>query len=169
MFSSLALKESCATARTPLLWGTCCRGVVALWVLITHGRTNSVEVTVPTEVLAPPHLLFQPLTRSNPAYYEIVGPEIYRVGLLPNSKLSIPKRSVIVKKEDLKFFQYIVMGNASELPGLAAPYDEEETRQIMHLEALANSIDFFDFWRNNANSDQIGNRTAEVRLLNPAT
>lgn len=135
----------------------------------THGRTNSVEVTVPTEVLAPPHLLFHPLTRSNPAYYEIVGPEIYRVGLLPNSTLSIPKRSVIVKTEDLKFFQYIVVGNASELAGLAAPYDEEETKQIMHLEALANSIDFFDFWRNNANSDQTGNRTAEVRLLNPAT
>lgn len=133
----------------------------------THGRTNSVEVAVPTEVLAPPHLLFHPLTRRDPAYYEIVGPEIYRVGLLPNSKLGIPKRSVIIRREDLKFFQYIVMGHASELAGLAAPYDEEETKQVMHLEKLDGS-DLFIFWRANANSDQISNRTPEVRLLDPA-
>lgn len=129
----------------------------------TAGRTHAVSVCVPTALLAPPHLYFHPLVSSEPAYYEIVGPEIFRIGLIPGSTLPIPRGTATPTEKSLKSFEYIVMGETSDIAGLAAPYDEEETDQVMHHERLVGSIDLFDFWLMNANSNQMDRPLLEKR------
>jgi hypothetical protein len=133
----------------------------------TSGRTSTLAVEVPSTALAPPHLLYHPAVFANPAYYEVVGPEIFRVGLAAGTKLAIPRKIATVVATHLKTFDYIVVGDASELSGLAAPYDEEETTHVMHLERLASGLDLFGFWQANANSDQ--GRTFEPRHLEQPT
>jgi hypothetical protein len=131
----------------------------------TVGRTSTLEIEVDSAALAPPHLLLHPFVQPNPAYYEIVNPEIFRVGLIQGAKLAITRKIAIVKSNDLRRFEYIVLGDASEVDGLAAPYDEEDTDQIMHLERLDSGLDLFEFWRANQNSDQMSGRVFERREL----
>ncbi|WP_424360136.1 hypothetical protein [Methylocystis parvus] len=126
----------------------------------TTGRTESLPVVVPAAHIAPPHLLLH--RTATEAYYEVVGPEIYRIGLQPGASLPYVGGEAIAVADTLKRFSYIILGHAAEIEGLAAPYDEEETKQVMHLEALKEQT-FFDFWRQNANSDQITGRIFEVR------
>lgn len=126
----------------------------------TTGRTDSLPVAVPVALLPPPHLL---LHRSDEgAYYEVVGPEIFRIGVLPGETISYSGGNDLVSANASKQFSYIVVGDATEIDGLAAPYDEEETKHIMHLERL-DRLDLFEFWRENANSDQIAGRAFEAR------
>ena len=133
----------------------------------TLGRTETVAVNVLAEFLAPPHLLFHPFVFPEPAYYEVVGPEIFRIGLTPDAKLPIPHGNACPVDHEMKRFEYIVMGDASDIAGLAAPYDEEETSQVMHHEALAGGGDIFGFWLANANTDQVTGRAPEARALEP--
>lgn len=133
----------------------------------TSGRPSTLSVDVPSAALAPPHLLFHSMVDRNPAYYEVVGPEVFRVGLVSGARLAVPRMVATIRPPDLKPFDYIVVGDAGELAGLAAPYDEEETVQIMHLERLATGPDLFEFWRRNANSDQMTGRAFERRQLGP--
>ena len=128
----------------------------------TTGRTDSIPVAVAAALIAPPHLLLhRPV--GDTAYYEVIGPEIYRIGLLPGASLRYIGGIAFASPDLLKRFSYIVVGDAAELAGLAAPYDEEETRQIMHLETL-DKLDFFEFWQAHANTDQMG-RPFEPREL----
>lgn len=133
----------------------------------TTGRTNSLEVAVPTRLLAPPHLYYHPFVSSEPAYYEIVGPEIFRVGLLPGAKLPIQRGLAAPDEKTLKSFEYIVMGDTGNVTGLGSPYDEEDTVQVMHHEKLEQGIDMFDFWLKNANSNQMTRAFPERRDLDP--
>jgi hypothetical protein len=128
----------------------------------TTGRTQSLPVAVPTTLIAPPHLLLH--RPAGDAYYEVVGPEIYRVGVMPGVSLAYLGGDVQINAASLKRFSYIVVGDAAELDGLAAPYDEEETQHVMHLETL-DRHDLFEFWRENANSDQMTERSFEPRTL----
>lgn len=128
----------------------------------TPNRSCSIPVKVPTDFIAPPHLLLH--RPPDQAYYEIIGPEIYRVGVKPGELLSYCSGRVFVNSGNLKRFSYIVVGDAAEIDGLAAPFDEEETNDIVHIEKLDNS-DVFKFWQMNANSDQMSGRSFESRNL----
>ncbi|TVV74751.1 hypothetical protein [Sphingomonas solaris] len=130
----------------------------------TTGRTARLPVSVATDLLAPPHLLIhRPL--GDQAYYEVVGPEIYRVGVQPGVTLAYANATATVDPGSLKRFDYVVVGDASTLNGLAAPYDEEETREVVHIERLDVGLDLFDFWQANQNSDQVSNRSPEQRMF----
>lgn len=130
----------------------------------TTGRTARLPVSVATDLLAPPHLLIhRPL--GDQAYYEVVGPEIYRVGVQPGVALAYANATATVDPGSLKRFEYVVVGDASTLDGLAAPYDEEETKEVVHVEKLDAGLDLFDFWQANQNSDQVSDRNPEVRLF----
>lgn len=134
----------------------------------TTGRTARLPATVATNLIAPPHLLIhRPL--GDQAYYEVVGPEIYRVGLQPGAALAYASATVTADPALLKRFDYVVVGDASTLDGLAAPYDEEETSEVVHVEKLDVSVDLFDFWQSNQNSDQISDRIPEPRIFSPVT
>ncbi len=131
----------------------------------TLDRTLSLGFDVPCEIIAPAHLYFHPNVGLNGAYYEIVGSEILRVGVKPAATLRISGHEVDVARTNIKPFDYVVLGNAGTLDGLAAPYNEEETKEVAHLEKLDSATDFFKFWWDNQNTDQVADRTFEARKL----
>lgn len=131
----------------------------------TKDRTCALGFDVPSEIIAPPHLLLHPNVGVNSAYYEIVGSDIIRVGVNPAAVLQIGGANISVPRASLKHFAYVVLGDAASLEGLAAPYDEEETRSVTHLEKLDDNVDFFQFWWSHQNTDQVRGRTFEPRTL----
>lgn len=133
----------------------------------TTGRTKVIGVDVPVELLAPPHLYFHPPVGATPAYYEVIGPEILRVAMAPGAILPFDGSSVAPVPADLKSFNYVVLGHAGTLPGLAAPYDEEATDEVMFIEGLPPDTDVFRFWKAHANSDLVTGRRKELRQLEP--
>lgn len=134
----------------------------------TTGRTARLPTTVATNLLAPPHLLIhRPL--NDQAYYEVVGPEVYRVGVQPGAALAYARGIATVDPALLKRFEFVVIGDASTLDGLSAPYDEEETREVVHIEKLNAGVDLFDFWQANQNSDQVSDRMPEPRIFSAVT
>ncbi len=69
----------------------------------------------------------------------------------------------VVAPGDERPFTYIVLGDPSHVTGLAAPYDEAETDDVMHLEQLDAAGDPFTLWRAHANSDLMTGRHFEKR------
>ena len=127
----------------------------------TSRRTASLPVTVASALLSPPHLLLhRPV---GDAYYEVIGPEIYRVGVQPGVALDWSLGQASVAEALLKRFTYLVVGNAADIAGIAAPYDEENTEQIIHIEQLDGALDLFDFWQAHSNSDQMTGRALQAR------
>ena len=128
----------------------------------TTGRTAPLSVTVATAILTPPHLLIhRPLC--DMAYYEVMGPEIYRIGVGPGVGLTFDAGALTVDAASRKRFDYVVVGDASTVAGLAAPYDEEDNVEVMHVERLDAGLDLFRFWQANQNSDQVSCRDPEPR------
>lgn len=134
----------------------------------TTGRTASLPVTLASALVSPPHLLLHAPIGN--AWYEVVGPEIYRIGVLPGTAMAYDPaaRSATVEAGSVKRFGYVVVGDASTTDGLGAPYDEENTRRIMHTEMLTAGADLFDFWQRNRNSDQMSGRPIERREFAPS-
>jgi hypothetical protein len=134
----------------------------------TTGRTARLPVTVASDLLAPPHLLIhRPI--GNQAYYEVVCPEVYRVGVQPGVALEYAGGTANIDRGVLKRFDYVVVGDASSIKGLAAPYDEENTREVVHVEKLDAGLDLFDFWIANQNSDQTSTRRPEPRIFSSSS
>jgi len=133
----------------------------------TKDRTAPLSFVVPCGIIAPAHLLSHPSVGSNPAYFEAIGPEIVRVGVNPNATLPFSGREIRAHADDLKHFDYVVIGDAARVDGLAAPYDEEETNHVTLLERL-NKVDLFQFWLANQNTDQVSDRAFEERRLKPS-
>lgn len=59
----------------------------------------------------------------------------------------------------------VVGGDASSIEGSAAPCDEEETKQVVHVEKLNVGLDLLECWLKNQNSDQVSARRAEPRIF----
>lgn len=59
-----------------------------------------------------------------------------------------------------------MLGDASTVEGVAAPYDEEDTHQVAHLEPLIDQ-DVFTFWLTHQNRDLVTGRAFELRRLEP--
>jgi hypothetical protein len=131
----------------------------------TADRTSRVEVWIPSKLVSAPHLNFHALPRE--AYYEIVGPEIFRVGLQPGQSLYWEDGLALHDPATVKAFTYVVVGNTSTLEGLAAPYNEEEIRSVFHLEGLGNDLDILEFWKANSNQDLVEGRQFEAKIVCP--
>ena len=78
-------------------------------------------------------------------YYEACNPNIYRVGLQPRKVAPIIDGVLNVTDTDRKRFEYMVLGDADTEAGLIAPFDEEETKSLLHVEACTQQT-LFDFW-----------------------
>lgn len=134
----------------------------------TRDRTAALGFDVPCGLIAPAHLYLHPFARMQAAYFEVVSPEIIRVGVVPSAKLRVSDTEVSVDDADLRRFGYVIIGDTGTLSGLAAPYEEEETQQVAHLEQLDTGTDFFMFWLAHANTDQVSGRAIEPRRLVPS-
>lgn len=132
---------------------------------VTANRTASMTFEVPCRIVAPAHLLFHPNVHPNPAYYEVVGSEIVRVAVRPGVALKFIGRAVSAAVADLRRFDNVVEGDASDAAGLEAPMREDTTGQVAFLEPLDQGLDLFTFWLKNQNIDLVSGRTFERRRL----
>lgn len=128
-------------------------------------RTTALTFRVPSQIVAPAHILFHPYVHPNPAYYEIVGSEIVRVAMKPGANLPFVDKKAAPSASDLKRFDYVVEGDASTKAGLEAPMREETTDEIAHLEKLDRGLDIFEYWLKHANTDQFAGRSFEARKI----
>ena len=131
----------------------------------TRDRTAGMGFDVPCALIAPAHLYLHPSVEAQPAYFEVVSPEIIRLGVKPSAKLTLSNSEISVPAGDLRRFSYVIIGDAGTLDGLAAPYNEEETTQITHLVQLDAGTDLFAFWLAHQNTDQVSGRVVEPRKL----
>ena len=130
----------------------------------TTGRTRTITIEVPASTIAPPQLYYHPAVNGQSAYYEVIGPEILRVAVNPGAVVPIRDGKTSVAPVDMKAFNYVVTGHAGTREGLLAPYDEEETEEVMFFEDITTE-DVFEFWQRNANSDLFTGRHREVRQV----
>lgn len=126
----------------------------------TLDRTATVPVAIPASLVASAHIYRHAPTRGA-VYYEVCNPDIYRVGLLPGKVAPFHEGRMAVPDSDRKRFEYVVLGDADTHEGLVAPFDEEETKSLLHIEECGRES-FFDFWRCHANSDQVSWRVPNM-------
>lgn len=129
----------------------------------TFDRTATLSVSVPASLVASQHV-YRHGARGQAVYYEACNPDIYRVGLQPGKVAQFIDGVLTVPAVDRKHFDYLVLGDADTEAGLIAPFDEEETKSLLHIEACTQQT-LFDFWRSHANSDQVAGRAPELLVF----
>jgi hypothetical protein len=112
-----------------------------------------------TQSIAPSHL-FKRRDSLGAVYYQVCSPFIQRVGMFPETKL-VFLNDVI--QDSSKKADYIIVGDCDYMDGVIAPYDEENTEYILKIEKLNGTINLFDFWEENANTDQYSNKDVEFQ------
>jgi hypothetical protein len=123
---------------------------------------STLEFWLDTQSIAPSHL-FRRLDSIGGVYYQIVAPFIQRVGMIPDTLLAF-QNDVI--HDSSKKADYIILGDCNYMDGLIAPYDEENTDYIFKIEKQDGSNNLFDFWHDNANTDQYSNKQVEYQQFN---
>lgn len=126
----------------------------------TLDRRATIKVSVPAEIVASQHI-YRHAPQGQPVYFESCHPAIARVGLQPNRVITFDGSRLCPVGDELKRFDYVVLGDADNPEGLAAPYDEENTQSTFLIERC-NDETFFDFWERSANSDHVTGRTVEL-------
>ena len=127
-------------------------------------RARTLALWVDCELLAPNHLwLHKPMDR--PAYYEVVLPKVFRVGLRPGDNLRIVANQVQVAEPSRRIFKYVIVGDADTHLGLQAPFHEEETTQVAAVEQLGADQEIIECWKRLANTNQFVNRVLDYAEL----
>lgn len=131
----------------------------------TSNRQATLKVSVPASAIASQHL-YRHAPRGDVVHFELCHPEIFRVGLVPGAVLPFEGERVRPAPKSLKGFDYVVLGDADTAAGLEAPYDEENTKALFIVERCAEES-IFDFWKRNANTDQVTGREFERLAFEP--
>jgi len=126
----------------------------------TLDRTATLAIAVPASLVASQHI-YRHVPRGEAAYYEVCNPYIYRVGLQPGKVAPFHGSTLAVPEQDRMHFEYMVLGDADTAEGLIAPFNEEETKSLFHVQDCS-PLSFFEFWRKHANSDQVSWRTPDL-------
>lgn len=126
----------------------------------TADRARTLALWVDCELLAPNHLwLHKPMDR--PAYYEVVLPKVFRVGLRPGDNLQIVADQVVVAEQSRRILEYVIVGDADTHSGLEAPFHEEETTQVAAVEQLRADQEVIECWKRLANTNQFDSRVLD--------
>ena len=115
----------------------------------TRDRNATLKLWIPSEVISMPYVWkHQGLS----VCFEIAHPWIHRIGLQPGEHLDFAEGTATPASKALRRFDYAVLGDCSNVEGLEAPYDEENTPETFRVQSLEDT-NLFDFWKENANSD----------------
>lgn len=129
----------------------------------SENRQSTLNVWVNIEYLLTDHIYFHKL-KGQANYFQIVCPFIQSVGMKPDKTLKIVKDRVVLDPSDSMQFDYIVVGSADTFSGLEAPYDEENTDEILKIERCDGS-NMLEFWIKNANQDHYSGKNPEMRTF----
>lgn len=111
------------------------------------------------------HLTSQPIYKHTDwmVYYEIVSPFIYRIGSEPNKCISIGDDAILSPNKP-KSFDYIIVGDCQTTSGLEAPYDEENTKEILKIEKLDEETEIFRLWFKLSNSERFDSIDVDEKI-----
>jgi hypothetical protein len=133
----------------------------------TIDRTGTLEFDIDASILAPQHLLLH--TGDLPMWYEICNPFTQRVGAEPGTTVPFPRGKIERGSFPSKTFQYIVVGDASFVEGLAAPYNEEATESIFKIEPPQPGRPVLQLWFDAANTDLHSTKDPELQEFQQVT
>jgi hypothetical protein len=114
----------------------------------TDNRCDSIKLNILCDILSPQQL-YMHVDNRGAYYYQITHPFIYRIAVSPGDVLTFGPGKSITSKTNI--LDYCIVGDACDLLGLQAPYDEEDTTFIMKYEKTNNN--FLDYWFENGNQD----------------
>lgn len=124
----------------------------------TINRTATLSHWVESSLLAT-----QPCFRHTPpvgaVYHQVVCPFVHRLGVESGATIKID--GGVLLPNSSKILDYAVVGDARTISGLAAPYDEEETEEILKVEIINGAQDITGFWMKNPNTNQFDNKDIE--------
>lgn len=127
----------------------------------TKNRTETIRCWVRSDQLSPQHM-YRHTSVDGLVYYEVVSPFTHRIGVEPETNISIQKKTNTLTPVSPKSLTYVVLGDATTRAGLRAPYDEEHTDEILKIDNLLCDTEFIRYWRKNANSDLYGKKEVEL-------
>lgn len=118
----------------------------------TENRTDAIEMLIDSTILENKHIWERTMINGQ-VFYEFCNPFIYRIGALPGSKIYF-NEGQIDRADNIKILKYIILGDASTVPGIQAPFDEETTESIFKIEEFPdNDTQILKYWFENANTD----------------
>lgn len=130
----------------------------------TADRKATLHFEIESTLLAPQHLL-----RHSPAgdgvWYEIATPFVQRVGINPGTTLRLRGQRIHFSSVSAKHFDYVVIGDATKVDGLAAPYDEEDTTFVLKIERPRADSNILDFWFEHSNQNIFDSKTIETQTF----
>jgi hypothetical protein len=127
----------------------------------THDRTERLVFEVETTLLNAQHLL-RHAPQNQQVWYEVITPFIQRIGLVPGAHLKFNSHVLTHTEVPAKRFDYVVIGDARNVDGLAAPFNEEETSHIVKFEPLSKEPGLLRFWFKHKNTDQYSAKNVEM-------
>jgi hypothetical protein len=137
---------------------------LAVYRASTHDRTARLAFEIETSLLNSQHLL-RHAPRNKPVWYEVITPFIQRVGLEPGANLGFSSHVLMEAEVPAKRFDYVVIGDARTVDGLAAPFNEEEAGHIVKFEQLHKEPDLLRFWFKHGNTDRYSGMNVEMAQL----
>ncbi len=121
-------------------------------------RRETICVYVDASTLAPQHAWWH---KVKPSWYEVAFSDILRVGIKPGKTLPISSEWMTAPDKDtIKQFNYIILGDAGTLEGLAAPTSEDTTTHKFKIHNLSESP--LKFWFNNSNQNHYTKISTEI-------
>lgn len=133
----------------------------------TTGRTDSLAFNIDVTALAPQHLL-RHAPKNDQVWYEVCAPFVQRVGLQPGSTLRFTGPNILSDPLPLKRFEYLVVGDARTVSGLAAPYNEEETKDILKIEVNVDERGILSYWFLHGNTDLFTDKNIDFQEFDEA-
>ncbi|WP_286817958.1 hypothetical protein [Desulfobacter sp. UBA2225] len=118
----------------------------------TPNRQSTIMLKVDAGFLAPQHIL-RHVEPNGQIYFEIPCPFVYRLGLVPGQQWEFDPDSLLGDYAHVKNFDYVVVGTATYLEGLGAPFDEENTKEIAKIQRTEAIGNILDFWFDKGNQD----------------
>lgn len=132
----------------------------------TSNRKHSIACWVRADALSSQHI-YRHAPGHGAVYYEVVCPFIQRVGANVGSVIEIRKNTLFPASP--KQLDYVVVGDASSIEGLRAPYDEEDTIQIWKIDGVSGSREIIRHWSTNPNSDLYSQIAVEMAAFKDTT
>ena len=128
----------------------------------TTNRTHPIKIFIDVSIISPSHLI-KHFPIANQVYFQVMNPFIYRIGLLPGEILPIFNNIAMPEAHSLKRFEYIVIGDGRERDGLVAPFDEENTTNILKIQKTALTSNILEFWFAEGNKDLFSEKDVELQ------
>ena len=64
---------------------------------------------------------------------------------------------------------YVVVGYATSVQGLKAPFDEENTKEVLKIEYIKDPDEIISFWMNSVNTNQYDEKIIDKAIFDKLT